>query len=1043
MMQRFNVSHWAVTHQALVLFLMIMLSAGGILSYFNLGRAEEPDFTVKVMIVSAQWPGATTEEMQRQVADPIEKVLQEIPYFDKVRTYSRPGSTYMQVQFKDDTPPKEVPGLFLRVRNRVGDVRAGLPAGVLGPFFNDDFADVSSTLYMLTGDEGVTPRTLKDEAEIIRQRLLRVPDVAKVVFFGEQAERIYVEFSHAKLATLGITPEAIFNSISRQNAVTPAGRFESAADQIYLRVDGALDGTDAVADVPIAAANGRQFRLGDIATIRRGPVDPPSFVVRQQGVPALGIGVVMVKGANVLALGENLHETIAAVRADLPVGLQLAQIADQPQIVKESVDEFVRVFIEALVIVLGVSFLSLGWRTGIVVACAVPLVLAITMMVMDLMGLSLQRVTLGALIIALGLLVDDAIIAVEMMVVKMEQGFDRISAASFAWTSTAFPMLTGTLVTAAGFMPVGLSRSSTSEYAGGIFWVVAIALLVSWVVAVVFTPYLGVRLLPNFKVHSEDPNAIYETRIYRAFRAMVTWCVRHRVLVVVATVALFASAIFSMRFVQQQFFPTSTRPELVIEVTSPAGAAFGTTDRSVAEMEALVAADPDIRTYTAYIGSGAPRWMLGFNPELPKESYGVIIAYASDHVTRDAAIARLRQKVADGAVAGATVRISELVFGPPVGYPVQFRVIGPDPVAVRHIAYQVRKVMEQNPDTRDVNLDWNEQAKSIRIALDQDRVRALGLTPADISATLQTLLSGYTVTEVRDGIEQVAVVARAVPDERLDLDRLRDLTITSRDGVAVPLAQVARADYGFEEPILWRQNRDMVITVRADVARGVQPPDVSNAIMPKLAPLIEALPMGYRIELGGSVEESAKANAALGKVFPFMIAAMLVFIMIQVQSFGSLFLVIATAPLGIIGAVYGLILFNQPFGFVTLLGVLSLAGMIMRNTLILVDQIRQDLGTGLTAFEAVIGSTVRRARPVVLTASAAILAMIPLSRNIFWGPMAVAIMGGLAVATLLTLFFVPALYALCFRVREEKPGEAGPAAREPSGPDAAEAPVAT
>lgn len=1024
MMQRFNLSHWAVTHQALVLFLMILLSLGGVLSYFNLGRAEEPDFTVKVMIVSAQWPGATTEEMQRQVADPIEKVLQEIPHFDKVRTYSRPGSTYMQVQFKEDTPPQDVPSLFLRVRNRVSDVRASLPSGVIGPFFNDDFADVSSTLYMLTGDPGVTARTLKDEAEVIRQRLLRVPDVAKVLFFGEQAERIYVEFSHAKLATLGITPEAIFTSISRQNAVTPAGRFESEADQIYLRVDGALDGAASVADVPIAAGNGRQFRLGDIATIRRGPVDPPSFVVRQQGVPALGIGVVMVKGANVLDLGENLHQTIAAIRADLPVGLQLAQIADQPQIVKDSVDEFVRVFIEALVIVLGVSFLSLGWRTGIVVACAVPLVLAITMMVMDIMGLSLQRVTLGALIIALGLLVDDAIIAVEMMVVKMEQGLDRISAASFAWTSTAFPMLTGTLVTAAGFMPVGLSRSSTSEYAGGIFWVVSIALLVSWVVAVVFTPYLGVKLLPNFKVHSEDPNAIYETRIYRAFRAVVVWCVRHRVIVVIATILLFASAIYSIRFVQQQFFPTSTRPELVIEVTSPAGSAFGTTDRAVAEMEALVAADPDIRTWTAYIGSGAPRWMLGFNPELPKESYGVIIAYASDYLTRDKAIARLRAKVAEGAVAGATVRISELVFGPPVGYPVQFRVIGPDPMAVRHIAYEVRRIVEKNPDTRDVNLDWNEQAKSIRIGLDQDRVRALGLTPADISSTLQTLLSGYTVTQVRDGIERVDVVARALPEERLDLDRLRDLTITSRDGVAVPLAQVARAEYGFEEPILWRQNRDMVITVRADVASGVQPPDVSAAIMPNLKPVIDALPIGYRIEMGGSIEESAKANTALSKVFPFMAAAMLVFIMIQVQSFGSLFLVIATAPLGIIGAVYGLILFDRPFGFVTLLGVLSLAGMIMRNTLILVDQIRQDLAAGAAAFDAVVGSTVRRARPVVLTAAAAILAMIPLSRNIFWGPMAVAIMGGLAVATLLTLFFVPALYALCFRVREGKPGDA-------------------
>ncbi|SHO65585.1 Multidrug efflux pump subunit AcrB [Pseudoxanthobacter soli DSM 19599] len=1016
-MGRFNLSHWAVTHQPLVLFLMILLSFGGVLSYFNLGRAEEPDFTVKIMIVSAQWPGATAEEMQRQVADPIEKVLQEIPHFDKVKTYSRPGSTFMQVQFKDDTPPKDVPALFLRVRDRVSDARASLPAGVIGPFFNDDFADVSSTLYMLTGDEGVSARTLKDEAEDIRQQLLRVPDVAKVLFFGEQDDRIYVEFSHTKLATLGITPDQIFASVARQNAVAPAGRFESNADQIYLRVDGALDGEKAVADVPISAG-GRQFRLGDIATVHRGPPDPPTYLVRQQGVPALGIGVVMAKGANILDLGENLHSTIDHIRADLPAGLELIQIADQPKIVEESVGEFVRVFMEALVIVLGVSFLSLGIRTGIVVAFAVPLVLAITIMIMDFMGLSLQRVTLGALIIALGLLVDDAIIAVEMMVVKMEQGFDRIAAASYAWTSTAFPMLTGTLVTAAGFMPVGLSQSSTSEYAGGIFWVVAIALLVSWVVAVVFTPYLGVKLLPNFKAHHGDPNAVYDTRVYRALRRVVAWCVRHRIVVVLATLALFASAIFSMRFVQQQFFPTSARPEVIIEVATPLGSAFGTTDAAVRKIEKLVAADDEVETYTSYIGSGAPRWMLGFNPELPKESYGVVIAYAKDFHARDRVIERLRAEVGDGAVPEATVRVSELVFGPPVGYPVQFRVIGPDPIEVRHIAGAVRKVMEANPNTRDVNLDWNEQAKSIRIELDQDRIRALGLTPADIGSTLQTLLSGTTVTQVRDGIELVDVVARAVPEERLDLRKLRDLTITTRDGIAVPLSQVAKADFGFEEPILWRQNRDMVITVRSDVMAGLQPPDVSAQIEPALKPIIEALPMGYRIEAGGSVEESAKANTALAKIFPIMVAVMLLFIMIQVQSFGRLFLVIATAPLGLIGAVYGLILFDRPFGFVTLLGVLSLAGMIMRNTLILVDQIKHDLDAGVAPFEAVIGSTVRRARPVVLTAAAAILAMIPLSQNIFWGPMAVSIMGGLTVATLLTLFFVPALYALCFRVRE-------------------------
>ncbi|EKF18464.1 efflux RND transporter permease subunit [Nitratireductor pacificus] len=1020
-MQRFNLSQWAVTHQALVLFLIIVLSLGGAYSYSRLGRAEDPSFTIKVMVVTAVWPGATAEEVQRQVADPIEKMLQEIPYFDKVRTYSKPGSTFMQLQLDDTTPPGAVADIWYQVRKRVGDIRGSLPAGVIGPFFNDEFGDVDSALYMLSG-EGATMRDLKDAAEDIRQRLLRVPDVEKVRFYGEQDERIHVEVSHSKLATLGIDPQLIFNSIAAQNAVTPAGEIETASDRVFLRVEGALNGVDAVAAVPVSV-NGTVFRLGDIAEISRGYQDPPTFTARHEGREAIAIGVVMAEGANILTLGENLETAMNAARADLPVGLEVELIADQPEVVQESVGEFIKVFLEALVIVLAVSFLSLGWRTGIVVALAVPLVLAIVMIALDLLGMSLERITLGALIIALGLLVDDAIIAVEMMVVKMEQGYDRLKAATFAWTSTAFPMLTGTLVTAAGFLPVGFAQSTAGEYAGGIFWVVTIALVASWFVAVVFTPYIGVKLLPDF--HKRGSAAagegghhdIYDTRLYNALRAVVDWCVSWRWLVIAAVIGLFAMSIWAFGFVQQQFFPTSPRPELMVEIRLPEGAPFKATEAAVREMEAVVAADPEVLTYSTYTGAGAPRWFLASNPELPKPNYAILEMRTADAAARDRVKARLQDYVAEGGLPQARVRVTELVFGPPVGFPVQFRVVGPDPLEVRRIAYQVRDVMAQNPRALDPNLDWNEQAKSIRLEVDQDRARALGLTPQDIGQTLQTLLSGYTVTAVRDGIETIDVVARAVESERLDIAHLGDLTIATRGGTAVPLSQVARVVYGHEEPILWRQNRDMLITVRADVPAGVQPPDVSSEILPTLKPLMEELPLGYRIEMGGAIEESAKANVALFQVFPIMVLAMLTLLMIQLQSFSQLALVFATAPLGLIGAALGLLVFNQPFGFVALLGLIALAGMIMRNTVILVDQIEADIADGRDKWSAIIEATVRRTRPVVLTALAAILAMVPLSRNVFWGPMAFAIMGGLAVATVLTILFVPSLYAAFYRVR--------------------------
>ncbi|GGC66710.1 efflux RND transporter permease subunit [Chelatococcus reniformis] len=1014
-MKSFNLSAWAVRHQALILFLIVILGVGGLISYQRLGRAEDPSFTIKVVVVTAIWPGATAQEMQDQVADPIEKKLQELPYFDKVITYVKPSFTAMQMAFKDTTPPKEVPELFYQLRKKLDDIRAGLPANLIGPNVNDEYGDVDSILYMLTGG-GADYAQLKKVAEGLRQRLLKVPDVTKVNLYGVQDQKIYVEFSHAKLATLGLTPQALFDSLAKQNAVVPAGVVETDAQRVPLRVSGALDGAKAVAETPVEA-NGRVFRLGDIATVTRGFEDPTDYVVRQRGEPALGIGVVMARGANILDLGKAVAAATAEFMAAVPQGIDIEQVADQPLVVDHAVGEFVRSFMEALGIVLVVSFISLGWRTGIVVALSVPLVLAIVFIVMAAMGLDLHRITLGALIIALGLLVDDAIIAVEMMVVKMEQGMDRMKAAAFAWTSTAFPMLTGTLVTAAGFLPIGFNNSATGEYAGGIFWVVAIALVASWIVAVTFTPYLGVKLLPKLaKGHAHgDPHAIYETRLYRMLRAVVTWCVRHRIVVVVSTVAVFALSIVGFGHVQQQFFPLSERPELFFQMRLPEGTGIGATTAAAKKGEKLLEGDADIATFTTYIGQGSPRFWLGLNPQLPNEAFTEIVIVAKDVEGRERIKARLEKAVADGALSEARVRVDRFNFGPPVGFPVQFRVIGPDTGEVRRVAYEVRDVMRANDKILDPHLDWNEQTPNVTLEVDQERARALGLTPQDMAQALQTLISGASVTTVRDGIEKVEVVARTVPEERLDLGRIADLTIVSRNGVVVPLSQVARLGYGHEEPILWRRNRDMVATVRADIVDGVQAPDVTNAIWPKLQDIRDKLKPGYRIEIGGAIEESEKGNASLAKLMPLMIIVMLTLLMIQLQNFSRLILVFMTAPLGIVGASLGLNVAQQPFGFVALLGLIALAGMIMRNSVILVDQIEHDVAEGATRRHAIVEATVRRARPVVLTALAAILAMIPLSRSAFWGPMATTIMGGLFVATFLTLLFLPALYALWFR----------------------------
>ena len=1020
-MKRFNLSAWAVSHPALVLFLIIALGATGFFSYQRLGRAEDPFFTVKVVNISAIWPGATAAQMQSQVADPIEKKLQELPYFEKVQTYSKPSFTAMQVTFRDSTPPKDVPYLFYLLRKKLVDVQAQLPSGLLGPVVNDEFSDVDSILYMMTSD-GADYAQLKKAAEGMRQRLLKVPGVTKVDLYGTQDEKIYVEFSHAKLATLGITPQALFDSLAKQNNVVPAGTVETSSQRVPLRVTGALDGAKAVAETPVES-NGRVFRLGDIATVSHGFVDPPSFVVRQEGKSAIGIGVVTEKGANILELGKNVANATAEFMRAVPQGISVDRIADQPEVVEHAVSEFVHSFIEALVIVLFVSFIALGWRTGIVVALSVPLVLAIVFVVMNAMSLDLHRITLGALIIALGLLVDDAIIAVEMMVVKMEQGWDRFRAASFAWESTAFPMLTGTLVTAAGFLPIGFANSAVGEYAGGIFWIVAIALVASWFVAVIFTPYIGVKLLPNVAIHhNHDPHAIYETRLYRALRQVIQWCVNHRITVVVATVGVFVASIAAFGHVQQQFFPLSERPELFLQLRLPEGTAFNVTEKSVEKAEALLKGDRDIATYTAYVGQGSPRFWLGLNPQLPNEAFAEIVIVAKNVEARERIKARIEKAVDEGALTEARVRVDRFNFGPPVGFPVQFRVIGPDARMVRDIAYRVQDIVKQNKNIKDPQLDWNEQSPYLKLVVDQDRARALGLTPQDVSQALSMLISGAPVTTVRDGIEKVDVVARAVPSERLDLGHVGDLTVTSRNGVAVPLQQIARIEYSHEEPIIWRRNRDMAITVRGDVVDGVQAPDVTNQIWPKLQEIRDSLPPAYRIEPGGAFEESAKGNASIFVLFPVMVIVMLTLLMIQLQSFSRLILVFLTAPLGIIGASLGLNVANQPFGFVALLGLIALAGMIMRNAVILVDQIETDVAHGLTRREAIVEATVRRARPVVLTALAAILAMIPLSRSAFWGPMAITIMGGLFVATFLTLLYLPGLYALWFRNSLEESG---------------------
>ena len=855
-MSNFNLSAWAVRRPTLMAFLMIMIAVGGAFSYFQLGRAEDPNFTIKIGIVTAAWPGATAKQMQDLVADPIEKKLQELPYFDRVETYSKPGFVAMQVLMKDTTPPSEVPNQFYLLRRKLVDIRGNLPPDLLGPNVNDEFGDVDSVLYALTGKDA-SYRQLKDTAQSLRSELLHVPDVTKVNIYGSQEERIFIDFNHARIAALGVLPSQIIQSLQKQNGISASGSIDTEAQSIPIRVTGQFRTAQDVADTPIEVS-GKAFKLGDIAKVHQGYEDPGSYFIRQRGEPTLLVGIVMRKGGNIIDLGDRLSKAVETFKGDLPVGLEIEQIADQPKVVEHAVGEFTKSFVEALAIVLFVSFVSLGWRTGVVVALSVPLVLAAVFILMNALGMDLQRITLGALIIALGLLVDDAIIAVEMMVVKMEQGWDRTQAASFAWESTAFPMLTGTLVTASGFIPVGFAASAVGEYTNGIFWVVTLALIVSWIVAVVFTPYLGVKLLPNFKQHSHAETDVHNSRIYRVLRSVVTWCVRHRFVTVTTTFGFFVASIVAFGMVQQQFFPLSDRPELFLQMRLPEGSAIGATSKVAADAEMLLMADEDISTFTTYVGQGSPRFWLGLNVQLPNSAYAEIVIVSKDLEARERIKSRLQKYVDDGALNAARVRIDRFNFGPPVGYPVQFRVVGRDPLKVREIAYQVRNIMRANDNAIEPHLNWNEMSPAVSLDIDQARARALGLTPQDISQAMQTLLTGFAITSLRDGTEQITVVTRSDVSERTALDRITDLSIATQNGTAVPISQIAKVHFESEDPILWRRNRDTTISVRTDILDGVQAPDVTAQILPELQTLKASLPKGYRIETGGAVEESEK-----------------------------------------------------------------------------------------------------------------------------------------------------------------------------------------
>ncbi|MCC8619862.1 efflux RND transporter permease subunit [Xanthomonas vesicatoria] len=1014
---RFNLSALAVRERSITLFLIFLISLAGLVAFLKLGRAEDPAFTIKVMTIVTAWPGATPQEMQDQVAEKLEKRMQELRWYDRTDTYTRPGLAFTTLTLLDSTPPDQVQEQFYQARKKAGDEVGNLPAGVIGPMINDEYADVTFALFALKA-QGEPQRLLARDAETLRQRILHVPGVKKVNIIGEQPERIFVEFSHGRLATLGVSPQDVFAALNAQNALNAAGSVETRGPQVFIRLDGALDSLQKIRDTPLVV-QGRTLKLSDIATVKRGYEDPSTFMIRSGGEPALLLGIIMRDGWNGLDLGKSLDSEVGAINAELPLGMTLSKVTDQAVNIDASVGEFMTKFFVALLVVMLVCFVSMGWRVGIVVAAAVPLTLAAVFVVMLATGKNFDRITLGSLILALGLLVDDAIIAIEMMVVKMEEGYSRVAASAYAWSHTAAPMLSGTLVTAVGFMPNGFAASTAGEYTSNMFWIVGIALIVSWVVAVVFTPYLGVKMLPELKKVEGGHAAMYDTPRYNRFRDALGRVIARKWLVAGSVVGLFVLAILGMGIVKKQFFPISDRPEVLVEVQLPYGTSITQTSAAAAKLEAWLAKQEEAKIVTAYIGQGAPRFFLAMGPELPDPSFAKIVIRTDDQRQRDALKLRLRQAVAQGLAPEARVRVTQLTFGPYSQFPVAYRVSGPDPEVLRGIAAQVKQVMQDSPMLRTVNTDWGTRTPTLHFTLDQDRLQAVGLTSTAVAQQLQFLLSGVPITLVREDIRSVQVVARSAGDTRFDPARIADFTLAGTNGQRVPLSQVGKVEVRMEEPIMRRRDRVPTITVGGDVDDQLQPPDVSAAITKQLQPLIEKLPGGYQIKEAGSIEESGKATAAMLPLFPIMLAATLLIIILQVRSISAMVMVFLTSPLGLIGVVPTLIVFQQPFGINALVGLIALSGILMRNTLILIGQIHHNEAEGLDPFHALVEATVQRARPVILTALAAILAFIPLTHSVFWGTLAYTLIGGTLAGTILTLVFLPAMYSIWFKIRPD------------------------
>ncbi|MCP5334368.1 MAG: efflux RND transporter permease subunit [Oceanospirillaceae bacterium] len=1009
-----NLSAWAITNEPLVRYLFVLLLLLGVVAYGQLGQSENPKFTFRTMVVKVLWPGATAKEVEQQLTDKLEKKLQELPHLEHLRSYSKQGESFIYVDLAGATPPELMPQLWYQVRKKIGDLSGQLPQGIVGPFFNDEFGDTFGSIYAFTSD-GFTHAQVREYVKAIRHELLAVPAVNKVQLIGVVPEKIYMEWDNAKLSSLNISPAAIIQALQTQNSVLPAGVFETDNEKVYVRVSGEFTSVQSIENT-LVDYRGRSLRIGDIARVYAGYEDPAEQTMRFDGQDAIGLAISMQDGGDVIKLGKALDEAMARITEDLPLGIDVHQVSNQPRVVEDSIKEFVKVLIEAVVIVLLVSFFSLGFRTGLVVAISIPLVLAITFLLMKFFGIELQRISLGALIIALGLLVDDAMIAVEMMVIKLEQGWTRFKAATFAFESTAFPMLTGTLITAAGFLPVGAAKSAAGEYTFSLFAVVVIALLVSWVVAVIFTPYIGYKILPKFSHGHGDETHVYQTPFYQKLRSWVGWCVENRKTVIAATVATFVLSVVCFKFVDKQFFPDSNRVELLVDLTLQNSASLEATREQALAFEKLLQNDEDIVNYTTYVGVGSSRFYLSLNQKLPNNNFSQIVIMTKDPKARERVRHRLISELDENfpLVRG---RVSRLENGPPIGYPVQFRISGRDIDEVKRQALAVADIVRLNPNTKDVNLDWDEESPIIQVEVNEEKAKAMGVTVQQVKQSLHAYLSGSVVSEFRDGDELVQVVARVAKQDRERLEALGSFGIQTSSQEFVPLSQLARLHFAYEQGVIWRYDSMPTITVLADVVDGNQAPSVSAEIDPELNALREKLPMGYKIAMGGAIEKSAESREPIKAVMPWVLVITLTLLMLQLKSFQRSVLVLLTAPLGIIGMTWFLLLLDSPFGFVAMLGGISLAGMIMRNSVILVDQIEQDVRDGLSLYDAIIESTVRRFRPIILTAAAAILAMIPLTSSIFWGPLAVVIMGGLLGATVLTLFFLPALYAAWFRAK--------------------------